>query len=245
MERIAVISDIHGNVPALQAVDSDLRVRGITRIFCLGDLVGKGPQPELVVDWVQARCEVVVQGNWDDFIGKPTRKTELLWHQRRLGPERLTYLAKLPFSFDFFMSGKAVRLFHASPESVYARIQPWDEPERRLTMFGDSMMTGPAPYGRLPDVVGYGDVHNAFVQHFPGKMLFNTGSVGNPLEIPQASYAILEGDCGSREPGTFAVTLVRVPYDVEEAVRIATDARMPLLEPYVKELRTGRFRGRS
>jgi protein phosphatase len=243
MERIAVISDIHGNIPALQAVEADIQAREIHRIFCLGDLVGKGPHSEQTVDWVRERCEVVIQGNWDDFIGKPTSRAEALWHQQRLGPERLEYLTALPFSYDFWMSGKVVRLFHASPDSVYRRIQPWDEPGRRLSMFEDTDQTGSLEYGVMPDVVGYGDVHNAFVQHFPGRLLFNAGSVGNPLEIPQASYAILEGDYGSRSAGVFSVTLVRVPYDIEEAIRLATEERMPSLEPYAKELRTGRFRG--
>jgi len=243
MDRIAVISDIHGNMPALEAVWDDIRARAISVVYCLGDMVGKGPHPERAVDWVREHCDVVVKGNWDDFIGKPTEQADLVWQQRRLGPSRLAYLAGLPFSADFWISGKYVRLFHASPESVYTRIQPWDPMERRLTMFQDSAETGTAGHGREPDVVGYGDVHNAYVQHFPGKMLFNAGSVGNPLEIAQASYAIMEGQLGGRAPAPFAVTLARVPYDVEESIRLAAEEEMPLQDPYAKELRTARYRG--
>lgn len=245
MDRIAIVSDIHGNLPAFHAVLEDIRLRGVQHIYCLGDLVGKGPHPAEAVDLTIAHCEVVLQGNWDDFIGKPTNQYELVWHQERLGDERIRYLSNLPFSIDFWMSGKYVRLFHASPVSVYTRIQPWDPVERRMMMFEDSELTGPTNHAQRPDVVGYGDVHNAYLQHLSGKMLFNAGSVGNPLEVAQASYAILEGVYGFREPMPFSVTLLRVPYNIEEAIQLAATEKMPLLEPYARELRTARYRGLS
>ena len=65
MEKIAIISDIHGNLPALEAVLLDIERRGIKRIICLGDLVGKGPDSAAVVDRIKEVCESVVQGNWD------------------------------------------------------------------------------------------------------------------------------------------------------------------------------------
>jgi protein phosphatase len=95
----------------------------------------------------------------------------------------------------------------------------------------------------MADVVGYGDIHNAFIQNFNGKTLFNVGSVGNPLEITQSSYAILEGEYNGLYPSPFSVQLVRVPYDIELAVRQAIEAEMPDLEPYIVELRTGEYRG--
>lgn len=246
MERIAVISDIHGNIPALEAVLDDIRERGIGRIVCLGDLIGKGPHSERAVDLVRESCEIVVQGNWDEFITRPTDKPDLQWHRNRLGEDRLAYLKGLPFCAEFWCSGRFVRLFHASPESVHRRVQPWDTVQTRLTMFDNTESTGVPEHGGQPDVIGYGDVHNAYLQHFPGRMLFNAGSVGNPLEITQASYAVIEGRCGSREKGAFSVSLVRVPYDIEEAVRMAAkEEGMPFMKEYVQELRTGRYRGLS
>jgi protein phosphatase len=246
MERIAVISDIHGNMPSLDAVEDDIRQRSIKRVLCLGDMVGKGPHPDMAVDRVRNMCEVVVQGNWDDFIGKKEDPV-LKWHQSRLGSERLRYLSELPFSYDCIMSGRLVRLFHASAKSVYHRVQPWSPSEERLAMFepvGLKKGEG-SKEERKPDVVGYGDVHNSFVQHLRGKLLFNTGSVGNPLDMPQASYAILEGVWGSEEPAAFSVQLVRVPYDIELAIRHAEDAHMPELHHYQRELRTAKYRGLS
>ncbi|GAA4833413.1 metallophosphoesterase family protein [Paenibacillus vulneris] len=243
MQKIAVISDIHGNIPALDAVLEDIRQRGVTAIYCLGDLVGTGPHPAEAVDTIKELCPVVVMGNWDHLLTKPSQDEVLQWHQRRLGEERLRWLGQLPFSHDFMMSGKKIRLFHASPVSVYTRIQPWDSMESRLTMFHNTDQTGGTDGSELPDVVGYGDIHNAYSQNLRGRTLFNAGSVGNPLDIPQASYAILEGQLDSSVPSAFSIQLVRVPYDIELAVRLAEQADIPLLEPYSRELRTGRYRG--
>lgn len=142
------------------------------------------------------------------------------------------------------MSGKKIRLVHASPQSVYTRVQPWDSMEKRLAMFDPLPQDGESEESRItPDVTGYGDIHNAYVQHIEGKTLFNVGSVGNPLDLAQSSYAILEGTRGSKEAGAFSIQIVRVPYDIEEAVRQAQEAGMPELEEYVRELRTARYRG--
>jgi predicted phosphodiesterase len=241
VDRIALISDIHGNIPALDATLDDIARRGITRIFCLGDLVGKGPCSEAVVDICRDRCERVIRGNWDEALAgtiwenNPTAQ----WHQARLGPERLTYLRELPNTIDFVLSGKRVRLVHASPTGVFHRVFPDAPRERLLAMFDSTEFTGP---GFDPDVVGYGDIHAGYLLSFRQKILFNVGSVGNPLDLTQACYAILEGSAGGVAP--LAINLVRVPYDIERAVREATAEQMPDLAPYVNELRTARYRGR-
>ncbi|CAM2902984.1 metallophosphoesterase family protein [Paenibacillus sediminis] len=242
MDRIAIISDIHGNIPALQSVLADIESRDIKSIYCLGDLVGKGPHSEQAVDITRERCEVIVRGNWDEGIGEPTDYTTIQWHQQRLGKERLDYLKMLPFSHDFYMSGRFIRLVHASPQSVHYRVQPWDPIEKRLAMFENTEAVG-SKSGKQPDVVGYGDIHNAYLQHIHGKVLFNVGSVGNPLDVTQASYVILEGVLDSASIRPFSIQFMRVAYDIEFAIRQAMDEGMPDLEPYIKELRTGRYRG--
>ncbi|USB33405.1 metallophosphoesterase family protein [Paenibacillus sp. YPG26] len=240
MNRIAIISDIHGNIPALQAVLEDIRQRGVSTIYCLGDLIGKGPGGHVAVDVIKASCEQVVRGNWDDFIGKETTNDALKWHQAQLGPERLEYLGTLPFSIEFLMSGRYVRLFHASPRSLYERIQPWDSYESRLSLCeGSELCKDP----RAADVIGYGDIHNAYLQHLNGKTLFNTGSVGNPLDLTSASYVILEGEVGSQDAADLNIQFIRVTYDIEAAIQEAVDAGMPLLNEYIQELRTAKYRG--
>ncbi|WP_410982984.1 metallophosphoesterase family protein [Bacillus cereus] len=243
MDKIAVISDIHGNIPALEAVLEDIKLKGIERIFCLGDLVGKGPQSSDVIDVVREECEQVVMGNWDDFITKPTEFETLKWHQKQLTEEHENYLRGLPFSIEFIMSGKFIRMFHASPRSLYERIQPYASREERVSMFENSNLTENMEGERTPDVVCYGDVHQAFVQNFRGKTLCNAGSVGNPLEITQASYLIFEGVYNQKEAASFSVQLVRVPYDIERAIQLGKDIDMPELDEYVEELTTAKYRG--
>ncbi|MGV2786918.1 metallophosphoesterase, partial [Clostridium perfringens] len=209
MTQIALISDIHGNIPALEAVLKDIKQRGIETIYCLGDLIGKGPHGDIAVDMVRTHCQQVIKGNWDDFIGKETDDPVLQWHQHRLGSVRLQYLAELPYILEFMMSGKWIRLFHASPRSVYERIQPWDDQEKLETLFHSSPLCGDP---RIADVTGYADIHNAYHQHLDGRTLFNTGSVGNPLEMPEASYVILDGIYDSEDPAPFNIQFIRVPY---------------------------------
>jgi len=107
------------------------------------------------------------------------------------------------------------------------------------------MFDAPADHPELgeADIVGYGDVHNAYLQHFNGKMLFNTGSVGNPLDMTQASYCILEGESGCDRNKAFNLQFVRVPYDIEREVQAAQLANVPSLDFYIREIRTGIYRG--
>src|SRR5690606_3774065 len=68
MDKIAVISDIHGNMPALEVVLADIKARGIDLIFNLGDLGGKGARSDLSIDRCREVCQVILRGNWDDFF---------------------------------------------------------------------------------------------------------------------------------------------------------------------------------
>ena len=78
---------------------ADIDRREITRIICLGDLVGKGPDSARAVDICVARCEAVVKGNWDESMATADDAgPHLRWQRERLGPARLEYLASLPIS---------------------------------------------------------------------------------------------------------------------------------------------------
>jgi protein phosphatase len=240
LERIALISDIHGNMPALEATLDDIERRGISRIFCLGDLVGKGPHADRAVDICRARCERIVRGNWDDGLAKvdndhPTAR----WYQQQLGPDRLAYLSALPNTIDLIVSNRCIRLLHASPRGVYHRVFQKDPEETLQAMFENTEFTG---NGFAPEVVGYGDIHTAYLRTLQGNVLFNVGSVGNPLDMPLACYAILEGS-RDETAGPLSINLVRVPYDIERSIREATEAGMPDLEPYARGLRTAIYRG--
>ncbi|MGZ9585312.1 metallophosphoesterase family protein [Paenibacillus marinisediminis] len=244
MHNIAILSDIHGNLQALEAVLEDMEREGVERIICLGDLVGKGPDSVKVLDILFSKCDVIVRGNWDELVVRIENDMQFRWHAEQLGLKRLNMLDQLPFSYDCLISGRHIRLFHASPQSVYHRVQPWDPLDKRLGMFEFTpLLTDPMHPGQSPDMVVYGDIHQAYLQHLQGKTLINCGSVGNPLDMTQASYVILQGVYGSVESEPFSIQFRRVPYDIEKAVRAAENTEMPGIKEYVRELRTGVYRG--
>ncbi len=242
MEKIAIIADIHGNMPALEAVLHDISNRGITRIFCLGDLVGKGPHPDRAVDVCREKCEAVLLGNWDFLVadGQGPPFLRLDWHRQRLGAERIAYLKNLPGVLDFCMSGKKVRLFHTSNEGVMQRVYKGNPETAYETMCANTEFTG---NHFSPDTVGFADIHHVFYYCRQGKILFNTGSVGNAVDEPSAAYIIMEGNYGDENKGHFSLQIIRLKYDVELAIRQAREEGMPDIEPYADELRYARYRG--
>lgn len=243
LERIALISDVHGNLTALEAVLADIERRGIQRIFNLGDYVGKGPRGQAVVDRCREVCEVNILGNWDDSLPDPDREFDtegMRWWQKELREDQGTWLRGLPFCHDFLLSGRQIRLFHASSTSVHKRVRfDHDEAEYRL-MFENTEATG---HGPIPTMVGYADTHDPFYEVDLGRTLFNIGSVGNSLDDPTPVYTILEGVPDSPDPATFSIQFVRVPYDAHAELEIARELGMPELDGYEAEVIRGLYRG--
>lgn len=188
------------------------------------------------------RCAVNVRGNWDDFIpGDPETLSEAArWWREELKPEQLPWLATLPLSHDLLISGRRVRLLHASASSVHTRVRHVHSAEEFDGMFASTELTGDGP---LPSVVGYGDIHDTYLEVKGARTLFNAGSVGNALDEPTAAYVVLEGVVGSPEPAPFGIQFVRVGYDVEAEIAVAAERGMPELEEYAVELREGIYRG--
>lgn len=241
-ERIALISDVHGNLTALDAVLADIESRGIERIMNLGDYVGKGPRGSAVVDRCQKACEVNIRGNWDDHLPVWDDETSraMTWWRDELRQDQRDWLRNLPLSHDLTVSGRHIRLFHASATSPHVRVRTSHTPEEFEGMFANTAMTGD---GVLPSMVGYGDIHAAYVEVKDGRTLFNVGSVGNPLDEPVPSYVILEGVLDEPDPAPLGLQIVRVPYDAEKEIAVATRLGMPETKPYAGELRTAVYRG--
>lgn len=241
-EQIAVLSDVHGNLTAFEAVLRDIDARGISTVLNLGDVAGKGPRGSEAVALSRARCAVTVGGNWDDFLPRPGHDegTPLAWWHAQLSEQDRRWLLALPLVHDLTLSGRRIRLFHASADSVYTRVWFHHTPEEFAGMFAATELTGDGPE---PSVVGYGDIHDAYVEVDGGRTLFNVGSVGNPLDETTASYVILEGVPGGEPSDVFGLQIVRVPYDVEAEIAVAQSMGMPELEEYALELRTGVYRG--
>lgn len=244
MEQTAIISDVHGNLTAYRAVLDDLERRGITRVLNLGDLVGKGPRGAECIELTQERCEVTVLGNWDEFVGNEEIDLDAngQWWRDQLRPEQRTWLTQLPFSHDLVVSGRRLRLFHASAGDVHTRVFREHSDEEFHGMFEATAATGDGP---APTVVGYGDIHAAYLKIHRGLTLFNAGSVGNALDEPSASYVIVEGAVDGGEDAPFGIQFVRVPYDIEREVAEAAELGNPEQEAYAIELRRAIYRGRA
>lgn len=238
MTKIAIISDIHGNKTALEAVLKDIRLRKIERIFCLGDIIGKGPQGSECIELIQKNCERVVRGNWDVFIQSPTDNEFIQWYKDRLTEKDFEYLNSLPFHIDLELNGQLIRFFHASPRSEFERILDSHPIEKRLSMFENNEITNSIHFNKLPDIVFYGDIHTTFLHTYTNGILCNVGSVGNSLDLTSASYAILDGTQSNN-----AIQFIRVDYDREAELKVAEELGLPQLDKYYDEIMLGRYRG--
>ena len=236
VERIAVVSDVHGNMTAYDAVLADIASRGIRRVINLGDVIGKGPRGSAAIARTRERCEATVRGNWDEFVSGDDLDflPPMRWWHDELSDEDRAWLRGLPFAVDVELGGRRVRLFHASADSVGHRVYARHADEEFAGMFRNTPATGP---GAPPDVVVYGDIHVVYAKEQAGKLLINAGSVGNALDEPTAAYDVLEGG-----PDAFRYEIVRVPYDVEAEIAVARESGMLEVDAYAGELRTAIYR---
>lgn len=226
--RIALIADLHGNLPATEAVAADIRKRGVDAIWCLGDLVGKGPSSAETFDWAMENCDVILRGNWDEGIALKQFADNDQFYYAQLGEDRMRRLGELPLEHHAWLSGRHVRLIHGRP--LMDRLQlTWDDEASLGWLFAPDF-----------DLVGYGDIHHAGLRPLHGnRILFSIGSVGNSIRIPLAQYALLTCEEGRTKAG-FDLQFIYLTYDVERAVRDAQAARdLPLQAAYIQEVRTG------
>lgn len=260
MEKIAIISDVHANITALTAVLNDIEKRHITRIFCLGDTVAKCTHPDLVIDLLQKKCDVILLGNSDYSICRPEQKALNFWSRKIIGEERASFIYNLPKYHEFYMSGHFIRLFHACPydlDSIYNPMysnknnnsykREFHSPEK---LFDNTDFLGNKNSNITPDIVGYGHIHTPFVVRYKNKTLFNPGSVGIPVEMLNdnvneksnifstlASYIILEGNYGSTALDSISFNLVRIPYDIEKELHDLELSDMPNKEVIIRSLK--------
>lgn len=261
MERIAILSDVHGNITALESVISDIEKRGISKIYCLGDSVIKCANPDKVIDLLRSKCEVMLLGNCDEIICRPDIEQGRFWSRDKIGDERAKYIYNLPISYEFYMSGHLVRLFHASPislEHIFNPMYPNSDTiyfNKIITnpndLFKNTEFIGKTENDPIPDVVGFGHLHTPNIYRFGNKTVFNVGSVGVPVEMANegeendsskfstmASYMILEGELGSKELSSISFNLVRLPYDIEKEIKYLEESDMPNKEIIIQSLKT-------
>ena len=250
MDKIAILSDVHGNLTALNAVLDDIKKRKVNKIYFLGDFMPKCARPDKVIDLLRDKCDVLLKGNCDDNVCKPEVKDRHFWSRELIGDERAEYINSLPIMTEFYLSGQLVRLFHASPISLYHIYNPAmieeglhhaDSLSEWADMFKNTEFIGKTDNDPIPDVVGYGHIHTQNFMRYGNKTLFNCGSVGIPSEMLNdgdekddtnkfstlANYAIIEGEFGSKKVGEIKFDFIRVPYDVKKEIELVEKSTMP------------------
>lgn len=253
MEKVAIISDIHGNITALEEVLKDIEKRGIKRIMCLGDLVVKCASPRQCVDKVFSNCEVVIKGNCEERAAESPRIDEHVWNYNHLTDEQKEKMRNLPLSYDFYMSGYKIRLMHASPFSVREKSYYWafDEGyvERVEKMFKNSEYLNNMEEEE-PDIVIFGHIHRPLIFKLrKNKTLINPGAISNTSDIINingknytfGSYLILEGDMDSKEVSKISYKIVKFSYDNIKEAKIILQSDMPNKEQAAHEIETGEY----
>lgn len=218
--RIAVLSDIHSNLAALEAVLDDLPE--VDELLCSGDLVGYGAEPNEVIDLVrkeQIRC---VMGNHDyaavtgDVRGMNHLAAQAaLWTHRVLTEENRKFLRSLPLESKIKLSGKTVYLTHGSPRDPL-----WEYvfPDISNSSLLEIMREVEA------DISVFGHTHVPMLRKIFGKLVLNPGGVGQPRDFDaRAGYAILELD-EKEEP---TIQFKRVKYDIDRTARKIREAGLP------------------
>ncbi|HIP89442.1 MAG TPA: metallophosphoesterase [Thermococcus paralvinellae] len=224
---IGLISDIHSNLEALQAVWR--KVKRTDVIFCMGDLVGYGASPNEVVEFFMEQVEkreiLCVRGNHDSAVAfgtdwgfNPYARAAVRWHQRVMSTENIEFLMRLPvrqlFTDD---TGRSYLIIHGSPRAPLDEyLFPW------------------LPDGELKDVLSYvrqddlvvGHTHIPMLREIEGRRIINPGGVGQPRDGDwRAAYALIDTE-------TQEVIFERVEYDIDKAAEKIIKAGLPKFLAY-------------
>jgi predicted phosphodiesterase len=231
--RIALLSDVHGNLPAFEAVLADVENEGVDERWCLGDLVGYGADPDRCVELARESCAVCLSGNHDLVVTQeipisdfsPSAATAALWTRENIGAEALEFLRGRPASDP----GREPGLYHASPRNPVWEyvLDNWQAEEcikqmpNRVAAIGHSHFAlwfardaaGQVGGGQAQD----GDEADISA----GEWLINPGSVGQPRDgDPRAAWLLLDTE-------GWTARWRRVEYPIEKAADAIEKAGLP------------------
>jgi putative phosphoesterase len=239
MNKLTIFGDIHGNLPALEAVLADMEARRLSPLYCLGDLVGYGTFPNEVIEIIRGRNIPTIMGNYDQGVGissddcgcaytskeaEALGKRSIAWSNENTTAGNKLFLRQLTDQIPLELEGFRVRLVHGSPRKINEYLYE-DRPDATMERLLDAAQA---------DVLVCGHTHIPYHRTLPsGRHIINAGSVGKPKDgNPQACYVVLE-----TVDGKLSVTFRRVPYDVERAAQAIEASEMP--NEYAEMLRTG------
>ena len=234
--RYLVVSDLHANWEALEAVLDDAEGR-YTRVACCGDIVGYGADPNRVVEWVRAHCAVVIRGNHDRACTgledlewfNPVARAAALWTLENLTADNAGFVRELCKGPQFL---DGMQVLHGSPcdEDEYLvdadeAAQAFGYLESPLAFFGHTHLQGGFiwNHARVETILPVSlrnDRELLDIESGTG-YLINPGSVGQPRDgDPRASYVLYDSDAG-------IMTYRRIPYDIERAQNKIREAGLP------------------
>ena len=225
--RIAIFSDVHGNLPALEAVLTDIGRQQCDAVYCLGDLVGYAPFPNEVTERIRTEGFPTIMGNYDDGVGfdrddcgcayreaeeKHRGDLSLAWTRAHVTAENKAFLRTLHKEIRFEADAKRVLLVHGSPR----KINEYLFEDRAISSFEHLAASSNA------DVIVFGHTHKPYTKVVNGVLFVNVGSVGKPKDGDwRACYAVI--DMAAAQP----VQFVRLEYAIERVTAAIRHSELP------------------
>ncbi len=238
--NVAILSDIHGNIYALNAVLSDIKSLNVSEILFLGDLVIGGPTPlEVFQELRNLKPICWVKGNTDGWFAEiseewlPTTEQEekiyknYIYARKHLSKESIDFLLKRPEKCFFETAGVTILAVHGSPRSISEGIGKnitYNELKKIFSNIEESIIVS-------------GHSHIPYIGKIGNKVIFNAGSIGMPLDGDnRASYGIIK--IKNHNP---KCSIRRVTYPISKALTIAKNREFPDLKNYKKTLNEARI----
>jgi len=246
--KIALLSDVHGNATALEAVLANAESQGVTDYWFLGDLLMPGTGRRNVLERLdQLPISLQVRGNWEDSLWRAlhgkldlsrpshlylTRLCHFILEEIR--PEEIDRMQDLPLQVLTEVEGLKIAVSHHLPDKNWGR---------ELIHIGEQADFDRLFEGNEAAIAIYGHIHQQFLRYGTGgQLVINPGSIGQPFFLDatlrqdlRAQYAIIEID----ETGLKDVDLCRVAYDVEQELEIARELQLPYYEIYEESIVNG------
>ncbi len=225
---VAFLSDIHGNLPALEAALTDARIQGAEKIYCAGDLTGYGPFPREVCRTLYENQIVTITGNYDAKViaalhrsadlkenMKPGKWKILEWTCSQIDGDAQKFLSSLPLCHRETLAGRfELLMVHGSPVSAEDTIYP------SITPFALKKKLA----GTTVDLLICGHTHIPFVKHVAATLVVNCGSTGQPVDgDPRPAYALLKIQQG-KPP---SARIIRFDYPKEGLLRAIERSSLP------------------
>ena len=225
--RVGIISDIHGNLKALDVVLEDIGRRGLNAVYCLGDLVGYAPFPNEVIERIRAAEMPTIMGNYDDGVGydrdecgcayrDPVERElgdqSFNWTKAHVTSDNKAFLRTLLPELRVEADGKRLLLVHGSPRKMNEYLFE-DRPLSSFQRIADASNA---------DVIVFGHTHRPYTKRVGDALFVNAGSVGKPKDRDwRACYAVL--NVSAQEP----VEFVRLEYDVAAVAEAIRASELP------------------